>query len=75
MREVNGIGKNEGFKNYRLLRLKEVLEIIPVSESTWWEGVRTGIFPKPVKLGPRISAWKEKEIIRLAEEGTEREAV
>jgi prophage regulatory protein len=27
---------------------------IPVSKSTWWAGIKTGRFPKPVKLGPRI---------------------
>lgn len=40
----------------RLLRLKMVLEIIPVSKSTWWAGVKSGRFPKPVKtLGGRIT--------------------
>lgn len=31
---------------------------IPVSRSTWWEGVRTGRDPKPVKLGPRVTVWR-----------------
>lgn len=31
--------------------------IIPVSKTTWWDGVRTGRFPRPVKLGPRTTAW------------------
>jgi prophage regulatory protein len=26
---------------------------IPVSKSTWWQGVKDGRFPKPVKLGPK----------------------
>jgi prophage regulatory protein len=29
--------------------------LIPVSKSTWWAGVKTGRFPKPIKLGPRIT--------------------
>jgi prophage regulatory protein len=29
---------------------------IPVSRSTWWAGVKNGRYPKPVKLGPRITA-------------------
>lgn len=37
--------------------------LIPVSRSTWWAGVKSGRYPKPVKLGPRISAWTV-EIIR-----------
>jgi prophage regulatory protein len=40
---------------------------IPVSKSTWWDGVRSGRFPKPVKLGPRITAWRVEDIRRLIE--------
>ena len=36
---------------------------IPVSKSTWWAGVKVGRFPKPVKLGLRITAWRV-EVIR-----------
>jgi hypothetical protein len=52
-------------------RLKHIIAPdgpIPVSKSTWWEGVKTGRFPKPVKLGPRITAWKDEDIRRLVEE-------
>ena len=44
-----------------------LLAIIPVSASTWWAGVRSGRFPKPVKLGPRITAWKVEHIRALIE--------
>lgn len=44
---------------------------IPVSKSTWWEGVKTGRFPKPVKLGPRITAWRVEDIRRLIETGVQ----
>lgn len=37
--------------------------LIPVSKSTFWAGVKTGRFPKPVKnLGPRIAAWRVEDI-------------
>ncbi len=36
--------------------------IIPVSKSTWWTGVKTGRFPKPIKLGPRITVWLAQDI-------------
>lgn len=52
----------------RLLRLKQVLQLIPVSKSTWWVGVKTGRFPKPIKLGPRTTAWRESDIRALMEE-------
>ena len=44
--------------------------VIPVSKSTRWEGVKSGRFPKPVKLGPRISAWRVEHIRALIEGGT-----
>ena len=40
---------------------------IPVGRSTWWQGVKTGRFPKPVKLGPRTTAWKVEDIRSLIE--------
>jgi prophage regulatory protein len=46
----------------RYLRLWQVLERIPVSKSTWWNGVKVGIFPKSVKLSPRVTVWREEEI-------------
>lgn len=37
--------------------------LIPVGKSTWWEGVRSGRFPQPVRsLGARITAWRVEEI-------------
>ena len=56
------------------LRLSSILAPngpIPVSKSTWWEGVKTGRYPKPVKLGPRITAWRVKDIQQLIEKGVE----
>ena len=43
---------------------------IPVSKSTWWDGVKTGRFPKPVKLGPRITAWRVEDIRILVQTGS-----
>jgi len=49
----------------RLLRLKDVLKIIPVSKSAWWQGVKTGRYPSPVKLSPRVTVWKAEDIRSL----------
>ena len=40
---------------------------IPVGKSTWWDGVKSGRYPKPVKLGPRITAWRVEDIRALIE--------
>lgn len=47
------------------IRLPQVLAFIPVSKSTWWDGIKTGRFPKPVKLGPRTTAWRVEDIHAL----------
>lgn len=48
------------------LRLHQVLQFIPVGKSTWWAGVKSGRYPKPVKhLGPRITAWRVEDIRQL----------
>lgn len=47
----------------RLIRLKELLEIVPLGRSTVWKLVSEGRFPKPVKLSPRTTAWRESEVM------------
>ena len=50
------------------LRLPQILEIIPVSKSAWWQGCKDGRFPKPVKLGPKTTAWRAEDIAALIEQ-------
>ena len=47
------------------VRLPEVLKVFPVSKSTWWVGVKSGRYPKPVKLGPKMTAWRVEDIREL----------
>ncbi len=49
------------------LRLPQILAIIPISKSSWWEGCRTGRFPKPVKLGPRTTVWRAEDIAEFVQ--------
>ena len=42
---------------------------IPVSRSTWWSLVRAGVYPPPVKLGPRVTAWRKCDIRALVHQG------
>lgn len=50
------------------VRLPGVLAVFPVSRSTWWAGVKDGRFPQPVKLGPRMTAWRVEDIRKLLEQ-------
>lgn len=59
------------------LRLKQILgnkksnpptqPIIPIGKTSWWEGIKAGKFPKPIKLGPRITVWRVEDIRALFE--------
>lgn len=60
------------------LRLKQIIgdpkadppipPIIPVKKSCWWQGVKTGRFPKAVKLSPRVTVWRAEDIRKLIAE-------
>jgi len=56
---------NTSIQSTGFLRLSQVLTIVPISKSAWWEGCKSGRFPKPVKLGPRTTAWKAEDIVAL----------
>lgn len=43
------------------------MELFPISKSAWWQGCRTGRYPKPVKLGPRTTVWRAEDIKALIE--------
>jgi len=54
------------------LRLKDILAPrgpIPISKSTWWAGVKDGRFPKPLKLGARVTVWRAEDIRDLIATG------
>ncbi|MBX9346033.1 AlpA family phage regulatory protein [Chromobacterium vaccinii] len=52
-----------------LLRLPEVLALIPVSRATWYAGIKNGRYPRPISLGPRCVAWKASEIQQIINHG------
>jgi predicted DNA-binding transcriptional regulator AlpA len=47
------------------VRLPQVLKVFPVSKPTWWAGVKDGRYPKPVKLGQKMTAWSVEDIREL----------
>jgi predicted DNA-binding transcriptional regulator AlpA len=39
--------------------------LIPISRSSWWQGVKDGRYPAAVKIGPRCTAWRIEDIRAL----------
>ena len=63
---------NSKLPEYGFIRLKHILGPlgpIPISKSTWWVGVKEGRYPKPLKIGHRITVWRVEEIRGLIETG------
>jgi predicted DNA-binding transcriptional regulator AlpA len=50
-----------------LLRIKQVLQFIPVSRSHFWQGVKEKRYPQPIKLSRRVTCWKASDIRQLIE--------
>lgn len=50
------------------VRIDPILKVFPVSKSTWWQGVKDGRYPKPVKLGPKMTAWRVEDIRALIDD-------
>lgn len=64
--------KLEKYRNDRLLRLKDVLKLLPISRSQFYDRIKDGDYPQPVKLGARVSAWWESEILEILHRETVR---
>jgi prophage regulatory protein len=52
----------------KMLRMKQVLEIVPVSKSTVWQWVKDGKFPVPSRWGNRCTVWSLDEIHKFMED-------
>jgi predicted DNA-binding transcriptional regulator AlpA len=65
----------EGPNRTRFYRLSDVIgdrrlgiaPIIPVSKAAWYQGIKSGRYPKPVRLSVKTSAWRASDIDALVE--------
>ena len=46
--------------------------ILPISKSSWWDGVKSGRFPKAIKIGANTTVWREDEVRSLVDELADR---
>ena len=47
------------------LRLKQVLQFIPVGKTAWYAGIKEGRFPKPIQLSARTAVYRAQDIAAL----------
>lgn len=67
--DIRSVDKSGGIRSPKapvphdaLLRLKEVLRMIPVGKSSWYDGIDKGIYPPAIRLGSRTVAWRLSDI-------------
>lgn len=51
-----------------LLRINQFIpSILPIAKSTFWAGVKTGKYPKPIKLSERVTCWRSEDILAVCD--------
>ncbi len=52
----------------RLLTLREVMDVTGLSRGTIYDLIEKGLFPRPVRAGPRAARWLNDELDAWIEE-------
>ena len=52
----------EAFRPLRMLKLREVLDVVDMTRSPWERAVRSGVAPQGVHLGPDTTRWRARDI-------------
>ena len=48
-----------------LLTVKSVAALVTFSARKIWRDVAAKLFPRPIKLGPKITRWKKSDVLRF----------
>jgi prophage regulatory protein len=46
----------------RYLRVRQVLDRVPICRTTLWRWSSEGHFPKPHQLSENVTAWRESDV-------------
>lgn len=55
-------------QNANFIKLNKVLQYITVSRSTWLRGIKSGLYPNPVKVSPKLTFWRTADIQKLVDD-------
>jgi prophage regulatory protein len=55
------------FRLNKLASFKGQAGYLPISKPTVWRWVKEGRLPKPISLGPKVTAWDLDEVDRYIE--------
>jgi len=60
------MNNNDSLVNDRLLKVKDVQEILQLSRSAVYAAIRADLLPKPIKIG-KSARWKASAIAGMVE--------
>ncbi len=55
----------------QLVTVREITTVLKIGPTKWWEGVKRGIYPKPIYLGARCTRWSKRAIDNLMRTGVQ----
>lgn len=64
---MNSVPREGFMKIHQIIGTKDRPGPLPVSRATWYQMMKEGTAPRPVKLGARAVAWRAKDIRALLE--------
>ncbi|WP_158288370.1 helix-turn-helix transcriptional regulator [Mucilaginibacter psychrotolerans] len=53
----------------KIMNTEEVLQLLNISRSTFYRGIKAGRYPKPFKRSTKLNGWDAYEIARMVKEG------
>lgn len=56
---------NFALPDTELIKCDAICKELCISRSTWYQGIKDGRFPAPIKLTPKTSAWRTRDIREL----------
>lgn len=58
------MGKHQFTPEDRLIDVRQCLQMVPVSKSTWHKGVKDGAYPSSIKIGGR-TFWRYSDVLKF----------
>jgi len=56
------------FPEFGLVRIPQILDVLPISPATWWRWVKSGKAPQGIKLSPQITTWRAEDVRALIDQ-------
>jgi prophage regulatory protein len=49
------------------MRLPQVLSVLPISKTSWYEGIKSKRYPASFRISARAVGWRKSDIFALVE--------